>query len=172
MAQNKKPVKAASAKIPKINVVLNRPSWKVYFTQIAKMVASRSTCMRRQVGAVIVRENRILATGYNGAPSCLKHCSELPEGCLREAKKIPSGERQELCRGLHAEQNAILQAAAFGVSLKGSEIYVTHQPCVTCAKMLINSGTEKVFFLGDYPDSLSLRMLEEGKITLERVTLG
>ncbi len=169
MVLNRK-IQPDSGKKPKIrNLVLNRPTWKSYFTQIAQLVATRSTCMRRQVGAVIVRENRILATGYNGAPSCLKHCSELPEGCLREANKIPSGERQELCRGLHAEQNAIIQAAAFGVSLKGSEIFVTHQPCVTCGKMLINSGIEKIFFLGDYPDSLSLRMLKEGKITLERV---
>lgn len=148
-----------------------RPSWAEYFMRIAVLVASRSTCMRRQVGAVIVREKRILATGYNGAPNQLRHCQDVPGGCLREAQKIPSGQRQELCRGLHAEQNAILQAAAFGVSLKGSELYCTHQPCVTCAKMLINAGVEKIVFLGDYPDSLSLEILEEGKITLERIRL-
>ena len=149
----------------------NRPDWATYFIRIAQFVATRSTCLRRRVGAVIVRENRILASGYNGAPSSLRHCYEVPGGCLREARNIPSGERQELCRGLHAEQNAILQAAAFGVSLKGSEIYVTHQPCVTCAKMLMNAGIERVRFLGDYPDSLSLEMLEEGKIHLERIQL-
>ena len=149
----------------------NRPDWPTYFIRIAQFVASRSTCLRRQVGAVIVREKRILATGYNGAPSSLRHCFEVPGGCLREARNIPSGERQELCRGLHAEQNAILQAAAFGVSLKGSEIYVTHQPCVTCAKMLMNAGIERVRFLGDYPDALSLEMLEEAKILLERIQL-
>lgn len=146
-----------------------RPSWKTYFIRLTQMVATRSTCLRRQVGAIIVRENRILATGYNGAPSFVAHCHELPEGCLREANKIPSGQRQELCRGLHAEQNAILQAAAFGVSLKGSELFCTHQPCITCAKMLINAGIEKVYFLGDYPDEYSLRMLEEGKIVIERI---
>ncbi|MBI3038144.1 dCMP deaminase family protein [bacterium] len=144
--------------------IKERPSWDTYFIRIAELIASRSTCMRRNVGAVIVRENRILATGYNGAPSMLRHCHELPGGCLRDAKGIPSGERQELCRGLHAEQNAILQAAAFGVSLKGSEIYCTHQPCITCAKMLINAGMEKVYFLGNYPDSMAREILEEGKI--------
>jgi len=148
-----------------------RPSWEVYFIRIAQLIATRSTCMRRRVGALLVRENRILATGYNGAPSLLRHCFELPEGCLREARKIPSGERQELCRGLHAEQNAILQAAAFGVSLKGSHCYCTHQPCITCAKMLINAGIEKVSFLGDYPDTLALDILKEGKIQLERIRL-
>lgn len=175
MARSKIPTPSASGAArmsrPKVTRVQRRPSWNEYFTQIAQLVATRSTCLRRQVGAVIVREKRILATGYNGAPSCLKHCHELPEGCLRESMKIPSGQRQELCRGLHAEQNAILQAAAFGVSLKGSEVYCTHQPCVTCAKMLINAGIIKIFFLGDYPDDLSLKMLTEGGIALERVHL-
>ena len=148
-----------------------RPSWNEYFLRIAVLVATRSTCMRRQVGAVLVREKRILATGYNGAPSLLRHCQDIPGGCLRESRKIPSGERQELCRGLHAEQNAILQAAAFGVSLKGSELFCTHQPCITCAKMLINAGIENIVFLGDYPDPLSLEILEEGKISLKRMRL-
>ncbi len=140
--------------------------------RIAQLVAQRSTCLRRQVGAVIVRDNRLLATGYNGAPNNVAHCFQLPGGCLREARKIPSGQRQELCRGLHAEQNAILQAAAFGVSLKGGDCYCTHQPCVTCAKMLINAGIKRVVFLGDYPDELSLEMLKEAKITLERLEIG
>ena len=138
--------------------------------RIAKLVATRSTCTRRQVGAVIVRENRILATGYNGAPNGCAHCFQLPGGCLREAQKIPSGQRQELCRGLHAEQNAILQAA-FGVSLKGSDLYCTHQPCVTCAKMLINAGIKRIVFLGDYPDELSIQMLKEVNMKLERIKL-
>ncbi|MBF0498794.1 MAG: dCMP deaminase family protein [Candidatus Riflebacteria bacterium] len=150
---------------------IKRPSWETYFMRIARLVATRSTCLRRRVGAVIVRENRILATGYNGAPSTLRHCFEIPGGCLREARGIPSGERQELCRGLHAEQNAILQAAAFGVSLKGGVVYCTHQPCVTCAKMLLNAGIEKVVFLGAYPDTLALEMLKEGKIQMERIQL-
>ena len=151
--------------------VSGRPSWEIYFMRISRLVASRSTCLRRQVGAVIVREKRILATGYNGAPNNTPHCFELPGGCLREARNIPSGQRQELCRGLHAEQNAILQAAAFGVSLKGSDIYCTHQPCITCAKMLINSGILRVVYLGDYPDELSLQMMKEGNIKLERIGL-
>lgn len=146
-----------------------RPPWDEYFMRIAMLVASRSTCLRRQVGAVIVKDHRILATGYNGAPNSVKHCYEFPNGCLRENFKIPSGQRQELCRGLHAEQNAILQAAAFGVSLRGSEIYCTHQPCITCAKMLINAGIIRVAFLGDYPDQMAVDMLEEGKIKLERI---
>lgn len=149
-----------------------RPDWDTYFLRIAQLVAQRSTCLRRQVGAAIVRDNRLLATGYNGAPNNVAHCFQLPGGCLREARKIPSGERQELCRGLHAEQNAILQAAAFGVSLKGGDCYCTHQPCITCAKMLINAGIKRVVFLGDYPDELSLEMLKEAKITLERLDIG
>lgn len=147
----------------------SRPSWDTYFLRIAQLVATRATCLRRTVGAVIVRDKRILATGYNGAPNGVPHCFELPGGCLREAMHIPSGQRQELCRGLHAEQNAILQASAFGVSLKGSEIYVTHQPCVTCAKMLINAGITRVVFIGSYPDELALEMLREGNIKLERI---
>lgn len=147
----------------------SRPSWDVYFLRIAKLVATRSTCLRRQVGAVIVRDNRVLATGYNGAPNDVAHCFELPEGCLREARGIPSGQCQELCRGLHAEQNAILQAAASGVSLKGGDLYCTHQPCITCAKMLINSGIRKAVFCGDYPDNLSVCMLEEGNVKIERL---
>lgn len=148
-----------------------RPDWNTYFLRIAKLVAQRSTCSRRQVGAVIIRENRILATGYNGAPNGCAHCFQRPEGCLREAQKIPSGQRQELCRGLHAEQNAILQAANFGVSLKGSDLYCTHQPCVTCAKMLINAGIKRIVFMGDYPDELSLEMLSEVNMKLERIKI-
>ena len=148
-----------------------RPDWDTYFLRIASLIAQRSTCMRRQVGAIVVCEKRILATGYNGAPNGVKHCFEREDGCLREANKIPSGQRQELCRGLHAEQNAILQAAAFGVSLKGSECYCTHQPCITCAKMLINAGVKRVVFMGDYPDDLSVGMLKEGKVEIERIDL-
>ena len=149
----------------------DRPDWDTYFLRIAKLVAQRSTCMRRQVGAVIVRENRILATGYNGAPNGVAHCFQRPEGCLREAQHIPSGQRQELCRGLHAEQNAILQAAAFGVSLKDGVVYCTHQPCVTCGKMLINAGIKRIVFLGEYPDELSLEMLKEVNMKLERIKI-
>jgi len=161
------PVVAAAVQAPHQRAL--RPTWDTYFLRIAQLVATRATCLRRTVGAVIVREKRILATGYNGAPNGVPHCFELPGGCLREAMHIPSGQRQELCRGLHAEQNAILQASAFGVSLKGSEIYVTHQPCVTCAKMLINAGITRVVFIGSYPDELALEMLREGNIKLERI---
>lgn len=154
-----------------IDLVKNRPSWDVYFLRIARLVAERSTCSRRQVGAVIVQNKRILATGYNGAPKNVPHCFEKPGGCLRTARKIPSGERQELCRGLHAEQNAIIQAAEFGVPLNGGDLYCTHQPCVTCAKMIINAGIKRVVFLGSYPDELSVEMLEEGKVTLERIEI-
>ncbi len=130
--------------------------------QIAHLVATRSTCIRRKVGAVIVKDKRILSTGYNGVPSGLQHCLDI--GCLRDKLKIPSGERQELCRGLHAEQNAIIQGAMYGVSLMGSVIYVTNQPCITCAKMLIQSGIIKIYYQGDYPDPLSLEMLGEAGI--------
>ncbi len=149
-----------------------RPDWDTYFLRMAQLAAQRSTCLRRHVGAIIVRDNRVLATGYNGAPYGCRHCYQLPSGCLREAKGIPSGERQELCRGLHAEQNAMLQAAAFGVSLKGGVLYCTHQPCITCSKMLINAGIEKVVFSGSYPDDFALEMLKEGKIEIQMKELS
>ncbi|RJP66746.1 MAG: cytidine deaminase [Candidatus Abyssobacteria bacterium SURF_17] len=139
-----------------------RPSWDEYFLDIARLVSSRSTCLRRHVGAIFVRDKRVLATGYNGAPSGLKHCDEV--GCIREREGIPPGERHELCRGIHAEQNAILQAAQFGISLRGSILYCTNQPCVLCAKMLINAGVERIVVLGGYPDKLSREMLDEAGI--------
>jgi dCMP deaminase len=143
-----------------------RPGWDEYFLEIARVVAGRSTCIRRQVGAVIVRERRILATGYNGAPAGLKHCLET--GCLREQKQVPPGERHELCRGLHAEQNALIQAAVYGIAIKGAVCYITHQPCVLCAKMMINAKIEKVVFRGDYPDQLALEMLREAGVEIAR----
>ena len=141
-----------------------RPSWDEYFIQITRQVATRSTCTRRQVGAVIVREKRILSTGYNGAPSGFPHCGET--GCLRETLHIPSGERQEVCRGLHAEQNAIIQAALHGISVAGADIYTTHQPCITCAKMIINAGIRRVVSLELYPDQLAREFLEQAGIEL------
>jgi dCMP deaminase len=146
--------------------VKKRMSWDEYFMKIADLVSQRSTCLRRQVGCVAVRDKRILATGYNGAPSGLKHCEDV--GCMRNKLKIPSGERHELCRALHAEQNAIIQAAQTGISMDGSTLYCTHQPCVVCAKMLINSGINKIIFKGDYPDKLALSILKEGKIDFIR----
>lgn len=139
-----------------------RPSWDEYFMSIAEMVKTRSTCTRRQVGAVIVRDKRILTTGYNGTPAGLKHCAEV--GCLREELGIPSGQRHELCRGIHAEQNAIIQAASFGVSIQGSTIYATLSPCILCTKMIINSGITKIVTKEAYNDELALKMLEESGI--------
>jgi len=143
-----------------------RPSWNQYFASITRMVATRSTCLRRHVGAVLVREKRILSTGYNGAPAGLKHCIEV--GCLREKDSIPSGTRHELCRALHAEQNAIVQAAYHGISIAGSTLYCTNKPCVICSKMLINAGIKRIFFDDGYDDDLSDAILEEAKIEIMR----
>jgi len=131
---------------------------------IAKMVSSRSTCLRRKVGAVLVKDKRIISTGYNGPPTGLKHPEEV--GCLREKLGIPSGERHELCRGLHAEQNAIIQAALHGVSTKGSVLYCTHCPCSLCVKMLINAGVEKVIYEEGYPDWLAKEIAGEAGLPL------
>jgi dCMP deaminase len=136
---------------------------------IAKLVAKRSTCLRREVGAVLVKDKRILATGYNGAPTGIRHCEET--GCLRERLKVNSGERHELCRGLHAEQNVIIQAAYYGVSTKGTNLYATHMPCIICSKMLVNAGVEKIFFLDGYPDPLAEEMLDEANIEVVRLTI-
>jgi len=148
---------------------MGRPSWDEYFMGIAFQVAGRSTCRRRQVGAVVVKDKRILTTGYNGAPRHLPHCLDI--GCLREKMDVPSGQRQELCRGLHAEQNAIIQAAYHGVSIAGGDIYITHQPCITCAKMLINAGIKRVIYAGDYPDDLGRALLEEAGVELVKLEL-
>ncbi len=136
-----------------------RPGWDEYFMQVAEVVSRRSTCIRRNVGAVIVKDKRILTTGYNGAPSGLPHCIDV--GCLREQLGIPSGERHEICRGLHAEQNALIQAAKYGISVQGSTIYSTHEPCSLCAKMLINADIVRVVYGVDYPDKLSRRLFKE-----------
>lgn len=145
----------------------NRPSWDDYFMQITDLVATRSTCLRRKVGAILVSEKRVLATGYNGAPKELKHCLEV--GCLREEMNIPSGERHELCRAIHAEQNAIIQAARHGVIVVGATLYCTHQPCVICTKMLINAGVAKICYRNGYPDELSQQMLAEAGVELVKV---
>jgi dCMP deaminase len=139
-----------------------RPSWDEYFMNIVELVKTRSTCLRRQVGALIVKDKRILASGYNGAPIDCKHCLDM--GCLREKLNIPSGQRHELCRATHAEQNAIVQAAYSGTSVKGSVMYVTAQPCVLCAKLIINAGIKKIIFKGDYPDQLAMELLQEAGV--------
>ena len=139
-----------------------RKPWDEYFMSIAELVAERSTCLRRQVGAVLVKNRRILATGYNGAPGGVVHCAEV--GCLRGKMGIASGERHELCRGVHAEQNALIQAATFGVSVSGATIYTTHQPCFICTKMLINAKIEKIVYKKEYPDDLAIGMLKEARV--------
>ncbi|MFH1888736.1 MAG: cytidine/deoxycytidylate deaminase family protein [Candidatus Omnitrophota bacterium] len=144
-----------------------RPSWDEYFLEVAFLVSKRATCLRRKVGAVLVKEKKILATGYNGAPSGIRHCIDI--GCLREKMKIPSGERHELCRGLHAEQNVLLQAALHGVSTKESVLYITNQPCIICAKMLINGGVKEIVTVGYYPDKLAQEFLKEAKIKVRRI---
>ena len=148
---------------------MTRPSWPEYFMTIAKMVAKRSTCLRRHVGAILVKDKRILATGYNGAPAGLKHCEEV--GCIRQDTSIPSGERHELCRGLHAEQNAIIQAGYHGISIAGSTLYCTNKPCVICSKMLINAGTAKIFYENGYDDPLADQMITEAGIEIVRFAL-
>ena len=141
-----------------------RPGWDQYFMEIAQTTMKRSTCLRRSVGALLVKNKHILATGYNGVPMNLRHCSET--GCLRQQLNVPSGKMHELCRGLHAEQNAIIQAALHGVSISGAALYCTHQPCVVCAKMLINAGVQKIVFQNPYPDELAESMLKEAGIEL------
>lgn len=145
-----------------------RPSWDEYFMGMAKLTAQRSTCLRRQVGAVIVKDRHIIATGYNGAPRGLAHCGQLG-GCLREQLKVPSGQRHELCRALHAEQNAIIQAATLGQSIEGASIYITHQPCSICSKMIINAGITRIVVDQGYPDELATDMLEEAGIKVVKV---
>ena len=142
----------------------DRPDWHTYFMEITELVARRSTCLRRHVGAVIVKNKRMLATGYNGAPAGVTHCSET--GCLRARLNVPSGERHELCRGIHAEQNAIIQAAFHGVSIQGASLYCTNQPCSICAKMIINAGISAVYYKDGYDDPMSLEMFAEVGVRL------
>jgi dCMP deaminase len=143
---------------------MGRPSWDEYFMEIAETVAKRSTCLRRRVGAVIVRDKRILATGYNGNLTGLPHCEQI--GCIREEKKIPSGKMQELCRGLHAEQNALLFAASYGANIRNATLYCTHQPCVLCAKMVIQSGLTRIVFKGEYPDKMAEELFKQAGVEL------
>jgi dCMP deaminase len=148
----------------KVKPKRTRPSWDEYFMNIAELAATRSTCLRRQVGAAIVKNKKILATGYNGAPSGLKHCLDI--GCLRDKLGIPSGQRHELCRATHAEQNAIVQAALFGVSIKDSTLYSTTQPCILCTKLIINAGIKKIVIKDSYPDKMSKDMLKEAGVKI------
>ena len=147
-----------------------RPSWETYFMNITNLVAERSTCLRRAVGAVIVKDKRILSTGYNGAPTGLRHCLEV--GCLREQLGVESGKMHELCRGIHAEQNAIIQAAYHGVSVKDASLFCTNQPCSICARMIINAGIRKIFFQSSYADALAEELLDEAGIELKKIDSG
>ncbi|MFH1541765.1 MAG: cytidine/deoxycytidylate deaminase family protein [bacterium] len=143
---------------------MNRPDWDEYFMKIAQDVSERAICVKRQVGAIIVKDNRILSSGYNGAPKGLHHCDE--NSCLRKKMNVPSGERHELCRGIHAEQNAIIQAAVYGVSIAGGTMYCNYQPCAICVKMIINAGIIRLVYGGGYPDELAKEMLKESKLII------
>jgi len=145
---------------------MSRPSWDQYFIDITHLVASRSTCLRRQVGALLVKDRNILATGYNGTPSGITHCEDV--GCLRDRLQVPSGERHELCRGLHAEQNAIIQAARHGVNIDGATLYCTTMPCIICTKMLINAGIRRVVYEEGYADQLAREMVAEAQIAVDQ----
>ncbi|MBS3809310.1 MAG: cytidine/deoxycytidylate deaminase family protein [Desulfobacterales bacterium] len=147
-----------------------RPSWDNYFMEIAGLVSCRSTCLRRAVGAIIVKEHRILSTGYNGAPAGIRHCAEV--GCLRETMNVESGQRHELCRGIHAEQNAIIQAAYHGVAIRGGTLYCTNLPCAICTKMLINAGITEICYKEGYADQLSNSLLDEAGITMRQIRGG
>lgn len=146
----------------------SRPDWDSYFLTIASVVATRSTCLRRRVGAVIVRDRQIVSTGYNGAPKGTPHCEEV--GCLRAKLSVPSGERHEICRGSHAEINAIAQAAAVGSSTAGGTIYCTHEPCVFCTKAIINAAIERIVFIHPYPDELARRLREESGLAVAQLS--
>ena len=152
-----------------LSMSLSRPSWDEYFMKIAHIVKERSTCLRRQVGAVLVKDKHILSTGYNGAPKGLPHCDEV--GCLREKLSVPSGQRHELCRGVHAEQNAIIQAAVFGVSTRGATIYVTSFPCSICAKMIINAEIREVVYDSPYEDPVSSELFKEAGIVIRHFSI-
>jgi len=153
--------------MPKSKVAADseRPSWDEYFSRIAVEVSKRSTCLRRHVGAILVLDKRILATGYNGAPRGLQHCLEA--GCLREKQGVPSGQRHELCRGLHAEMNVLIQAASHGIRVEGATLYSTSFPCSLCAKMIINGGIRRVVAQSDYADALAKELLAEAKMKTE-----
>ncbi|TFG10136.1 cytidine deaminase [Candidatus Thorarchaeota archaeon] len=148
---------------------MTRKSRDVYFAEIADLVSSRSTCLRNQVGAVLVKDSQILSTGYNGAPKGLPHCEQV--GCLREKMGVKPGERHELCRGLHAEQNAIIQAAYHGISVKDAILYCTTRPCVICTKMLINAGIKEIVYIEEYQDELAAELLNESKMQIRKITI-
>ncbi len=145
----------------------SRMSPDEYFMEMAHLVKKRSTCTRREVGCVVVKNRHVLTTGYNGNPKGMKHCSEI--GCLRDELNVPSGERHELCTGLHAEQNAIIQASLFGISIDGATMYCTNSTCSVCAKMLINAGIKEFVYEDGYPDELAQKILKDCKIKVRKL---
>ena len=145
----------------------SRPTWQKYFMEMAFLASQRSTCLRRRVGAVLVRDNQILSTGYNGSPKNISHCSET--GCLREKLNVPAGEKHELCRGVHAEQNAIIQCSINGSSTKNAVLYCTNQPCSICAKLIINAEIKAVYIADTYPDKLAENMFEEAGVEMIKI---
>ncbi|MDY3868554.1 MAG: cytidine/deoxycytidylate deaminase family protein [Pyramidobacter sp.] len=147
-------------------MIFERPDWESYFMTLAAVAATRSTCLRRQVGAVIVRDAQIISSGYNGAPKNVPHCAVT--GCLREQLRIPSGERHEMCRGSHAELNAIAQAASLGVPTAGAVLYCTHAPCSFCTKAIINAGIRRVVYIHGYPDELAETLRREAGLLTEQ----
>jgi len=148
---------------------VNRPNWDEYFLTLAKVIRTRSTCMRRQVGAVLTKDNRILTTGYNGPPRGLAHCKDREGGCLRDKMNVKSGQRDELCRAIHAEANTIIQAALHGVATDGSTLYCTTSPCNICAKLLIGAGVRRIVTIESYPADLALEMLQEAKVDMIQI---
>ena len=141
---------------------MERPDWNEYFMEMAELAAKRATCLRRKVGAVLVKNKKVLATGYNGAPMNIEHCEST--GCLREKMEVPSGERHEICRGVHAEQNLVAQAAIHGVKTEDSIVYCTHQPCIICTKILINAGVKKIYFKNSYSDEFAEKLLNQSNV--------
>lgn len=141
---------------------MERPDWNEYFMEMAELAARRATCLRRKVGAVLVKNKKVLATGYNGAPMDIEHCETT--GCLREEMQVPSGERHEICRGVHAEQNLVAQAAIHGVKTENSTVYCTHQPCIICTKILINAGVKKIYFKNSYSDEFAENLLKQSNV--------
>ena len=144
---------------------MKRPDWNEYFMRMAELAAERSTCTRRKVGAVLVKDKRVLATGYNGAPKKIPHCEET--GCLRKQLNIPSGQRHEICRGIHAEQNLIAQSAVHGVKTEGATVYCTNQPCIICAKLLINAGIKKIYYKKPYNDQFPMQILKQSNVIIK-----
>ena len=159
-------MKKNNQQVKPVGKTISRPDWDDYFMELAKLVSTRSTCLRRAVGAVLVRDKRILSTGYNGSPPGMKHCLEI--GCIRDELKIPSGTRAEICRAIHAEQNAIIQCAAYGLSSQNSTIYITHQPCTICTKILIGAGVKRIVYDLPYPDEFAQGLLKEAGIKVEK----